>query len=350
MQRLGFGPKRLTIELTNICNLHCSYCLRDEDALYHSPATFFSPDLLNIILAQARELMGITAVVFTGGEPTLHPQFSRILEISAANGLKISFVTNGWHFDRVWPSVLAHRDSIAHVAFSLDGVTADTHDAWRGRGSFERVVQAFSRCFVSNIPFAVKVGIRRDTIQDLEQIAIFAARLGASSLNFSHIMPTSSDVEEASALSYEEREQADQEIANLSRIFKMKIGIDVGYHNLDVSPPCSALAGVSANIDYLGRLSLCCNLAGFRGGAEDTDVVADLNREDFTSAFARLSQLSSTQLEARRHRLESVANKTTDQYVSSPCLFCLDTFGKLPWRGTFAAGTETRSLPVLQNG
>jgi MoaA/NifB/PqqE/SkfB family radical SAM enzyme len=291
--------------------------------------------------------MGITAVVFTGGEPTLHPQFVRILEVSAAHSLKISFVTNGWHFDRVWPSILAHRDSITHVAFSLDGVTAETHDSWRGTGSFERVVQAFSRCFVAKIPFAVKVAIRRDTIQQLEQIALFAARLGASSLNFAHIMPTSRDVEESSALSYAEREQADQEIANLSRIFKMSIGIDVGYHNLDVSPPCSALAGVSANIDYLGRLSLCCNLAGFRGGIEDPDVVADLKTEDFARAFARLSNLASSQVEARRNRLESLQNDVKDPYVSSPCLFCLDTFGKLPWRVKFGIGIESRTLPVL---
>ena len=345
----GFGPRRLSVELTNICNLHCSYCLREEDALYHTPAQFFSPDLLKDILTQAREVMGVTAVVFTGGEPTLHPEFGRILEVSAANGLKISFVTNGWHFDRVWSSILTHREAITHVALSLDGATAETHDAWRGSGSFERVVRAFSRCFVTGIPFTVKVGIRRDTIQQLEQIALFAARLGASSLNFAHIMPTSSEVEGTSSLSYAERQQADQEIANLSRIFRMKIGIDVGYHNLDVSPPCSALAGISANIDYLGRLSLCCNLAGFRGGLDDPDVVADLKTEDFASAFARLSNLASTQVESRRHRLESLEDHREDPYVSSPCLFCLDTFGKLPWRGKFSNEIESRTLPVLQS-
>jgi len=344
-----FGPRRLSVELTNICNLHCSYCLRDEDALYHTPANFFSPDLLNDILTQAREVMGISAVIFTGGEPILHPEFARVLEVSAANDLKISFVTNGWHFDKVWSSILTHRDSITHVAFSLDGPTADTHDAWRGSGSFERVVRAFSRCFVTGIPFTVKVGIRRDTIQQLEQIALFAARLGASSLNFAHIMPTSSEVEEASSLSYAEREQADQEIANLSRIFKMNIGIDVGYHNLDVSPPCSALAGVSANIDYLGRLSLCCNLAGFRGGLKEPEVVADLKTEDFATAFARLSDVAARQVEARRTRLESLEDHVRDPYVSSPFLFCLDTFGKLPWRAKAGSEIECRTLPVLQS-
>ena len=43
MHERTYGSQRVSVELTNICNLHCSYCLRDEDALYHSPAKYF-PD------------------------------------------------------------------------------------------------------------------------------------------------------------------------------------------------------------------------------------------------------------------------------------------------------------------
>jgi sulfatase maturation enzyme AslB (radical SAM superfamily) len=239
-----FGSRRLSIELTNICNLHCSYCLRDEDALYHSPANFLSPEFLERIITEARKAMGITRLAFTGGEPTLHPQFDRILEIAQSHGLQVGFITNGWHFDRIWPSVSSHRASIASVGFSLDGATRESHDGWRGEGSFVRLVKAVARCYANDIPFAIKVVIRRDTIPHLEQIAFFAARMGATSLNFAHLLQTSSAVENSSGLSLEERRRAEQEIANLARIFKMKIGIDVGYYNVDLSPPCSALAGI----------------------------------------------------------------------------------------------------------
>ena len=68
----------------------------------------------------------------------------------------------------------------------------------------------------------------------------------------------------------------------------MDIGIEVGYYNIDETrPPCAPLAGTSMNIDFRGRLSLCCNLSGFRGAAEESDVVADLNVESFASAYAR---------------------------------------------------------------
>lgn len=344
-----YGPRRLSVELTNICNLHCSYCLRDEDALYHTPANFFPVELFRRILREAREAAGITHVMLTGGEPTLHPRFREILEASGAEGLKASFVTNGWHFERVWPVLQSTPGVVTHVAFSIDGATREAHDRWRGEGSFVRLVRAFTRCRVGGLPFAVKMGVRRDTLPQLEQVALFAARMGAESLYFDHVMPTSSAIEAGSALSLEERAEAEQEIAALARIFKMRIGLNVGYYYTEPTAPCSALAGVSFNVDYRGRLSLCCNMSGFRGAVGEGDVVADLNETDFADAHARLRLVAEEQSARRRAALARHVEEGTrpDLHTGSPCLFCLKSFGKTPWSATAAGGTDTRrSLPI----
>src|ERR1700737_5298237 len=121
--RSNHGPQRVTIEMANIFNLHCNYCLRSEEALYSNHAKFFKVDLLKRVVNDAQESAGITRVGFTGGEPTLHPQFPEVIGTVAAAGLTSSFVTNGWHFERIWPAVLANRESITHVAFSIVGIT-----------------------------------------------------------------------------------------------------------------------------------------------------------------------------------------------------------------------------------
>jgi MoaA/NifB/PqqE/SkfB family radical SAM enzyme len=328
-----YGVRRLTVELTNVCNLHCSYCLRDEDALYHTPARFLPVDLFARVAAGARDAMGVEHIMFTGGEPTLHRQFAEIIAAVAGLSLTCSFVTNGWHFERVWPLLAEHRDTVTHVSFSLDGTTAESHDRWRGQGSFERVVRAFSRCWAGTFPFNVKVGIRRDTTPHLEQFALFAARMGAAGLSFAHVMPTSIGVADESALTLEERAAAEREIALLARIFKMRIGIDVGYYNVARESPCSALNGVSANVNYRGQLSLCCNLSGFRGGTGDQDVVGDLSREPFAAALEGLRAMASAQSERRLHALTllDAEGRTADLATGSPCLFCLNTLGKTPW-------------------
>ncbi len=347
-----YGPRRLTVELTNVCNLHCGYCLRDEDALYHSPAHFFPVDLLSRVLGDARECMQIEQVMFTGGEVTIHPAFGEIVETVAAHGLTCSFVTNGWLFERVWPTVLKHRKAISHVAFSLDGATREAHDHWRGDGSFKRVVQALSRCWANDFPFLLKVGIRRDTVQDLERIAVFAARMGAAALSFAHLMPTSNDIATSLALTLEERAEAEREIALLARIFKMRVGIDVGYYNTELSSPCSALSGVSANINYRGHLSLCCNLSGYRGGNGEEDVITDLNHEEFGVAFARLQEVAAAQSQRRIKALTDLAaiGAKADLTTGSPCLFCLNTMGKTPWDSLVQISpltSDSSTLPVL---
>src|SRR5690349_8000767 len=329
-----YGPHRLSVELANICNLHCSYCFRSADNLYNQHAEFFPLTLLRRVIDEAREAAQITRINFTGGEPTLHPQFAEVLETVAAAGLQASFVTNGWHFERAWPALLANRDAISHVAFSLDGIDRETHDRWRGNGSFERLVRALARCHIARLPFAIKIVVRRDLVEQLEQIAIFAARMGAAALNFVHVMPTSISAENDLALNREEQRAVEEEIAILARIFKMKIGIDVGYYNVDVQrAPCAPLAGTSMNVDYRGRLSLCCNLSGYRGATEEPDVVADLNVEPFAAALAKLRALASAQLEKRKQTLTMLhANGVTpDLYAGSPCLFCLQSYGKIPW-------------------
>ena len=344
-----YGQRRMSVELTNVCNLHCSYCLRDEETLYHTRANFFDVGLLRRIVREAREAARITHVSFTGGEATLHPRFAEVVEAVADEQLTTSFVTNGWHFERVWPAVAARRDAVSHVAFSLDGPTREAHDGWRGAGSFVRLVRAFTRCRVAGLPFNVKVALRRDTVPHLEQFALFAARMGAAGLSFSHILPTSGTLEQESALSLEEQAEAEREIAVLNSIFRMRVTIDVGYYNTDAAAPCAALAGVSCNVDYRGHLSLCCNLSGYRGAAAEGDVVADLNTESFGAAYARLRGVAGAQVERRARALGALAERgeEADLYTGSPCLFCLQTFEKVPWRAPDAPAPP-RSLPVLE--
>jgi MoaA/NifB/PqqE/SkfB family radical SAM enzyme len=338
---------RISVELTNVCNLHCAYCIRDDEQLYHAPANFFPADLLRRVLRGAREAYGIKYVSFTGGEPTLHPRFLEIIETVKDEGISFAFVTNGWHFDRVLPSLLKNRDALRVVAFSIDGATREAHDRWRGEGSFVRLARAVAKCHAHNLPFIFKASIRRDTVAQLEAMAVLAARLGAIAIDYSHLLPTSPDFDRELALTRDERTHAEQEIGVLGQILKLRVGVAAGFYDIDPAAPCANLRGITSNVDYHGRLTLCCNIAGYRGAdGMDADVIADLNKEDFATAYARLQRMIDEQNERRRRALADHAARGVepDLFVGSPCLFCLQSFGKLPWH---TAAANSRQLPVL---
>jgi hypothetical protein len=285
--------------------------------------------------------------MFTGGETTLHPRFGEVLRAVGAEGLKCSFVTNGWHFERVWPDVRENRGALSHVAFSLDGATREAHDRWRGEGSFVRLVRAVAKCHAHGLPFCFKAPIRRDTLPQLEAMALLAARLGAVAIDFSHLLPTSPDFDRDFALTRDERAHAEQEIGVLGSILCLRVGVAAGFYDTDPAAPCAILRGMNCNVDYRGRLTLCCNIAGYRGAdGADADVVADLNVEEFPPAFARLRLMADGQIERRRAALAEHAARGVepDLYVGSPCLFCLQSFGKIPWHSDAA---RSRQLPVV---
>lgn len=244
---------------------------------------------------------------------------------------------------------MANPEIIHQIYFSLDGATKESHDRWRGDGSFTRVVRAMTRCRMSGIRFGVKVTVRKDTLPRLEQFALLASRFGASSLVFTHFLPTSHDHDAVSGLTSDERAEAEHEIAILSNIFKMKVGIGIGYFNIEPGAPCGYLQGTVCNVDYTGRLTLCCNLSGYRGGTSAPDVVADLANEDLSSAFPRLLKIADVQVEKRRRALLEFSQRgeVPDMYTGSPCLFCLKSFNKIPWHGETEDKHKLRSLPVL---
>lgn len=100
--------KRLTVGLTNLCNLDCDYCLRVAETQH------LDFDLLHEVLRQARDY-GVTAVTYTGGEVLLHPRFQDVLRRTAALGLAYSFVTNGWHFPKAVPVLCETKAALYRI-------------------------------------------------------------------------------------------------------------------------------------------------------------------------------------------------------------------------------------------
>jgi hypothetical protein len=55
--------------------------------------------------------------------------------------------------------------------------------------------------------------------------------------------------------------------------------------------------------------------------------------ESFATAFAKFQALASAQLQKRKDALAALRAQGVepDLYTGSPCLFCLQSYGKVPW-------------------
>ena len=139
----GLSFSKLWIYTNYDCNLRCSYCLAESAP--GAPRRAIGLDAVRRLVDEAVEL-GFAEVHFTGGEPFLLDDIYEMLAYASAR-LRTGVLTNamllrGRRLERL--CAIAGR-GIAHdrlrIQVSLDGATAEDHDAYRGRGSWAKTVE-----------------------------------------------------------------------------------------------------------------------------------------------------------------------------------------------------------------
>ena len=127
------GPYMAEFDITYRCNCRCRMCQRWNDARRESLTV---GDYRR--LAQEFERLGVHQISVAGGEPLLRRDVFDIIGCFAERGLSVNLCTNGMLLERYRDRII---DSGATcVTVSLDGATAQCHDAIRGvNGSYDQI-------------------------------------------------------------------------------------------------------------------------------------------------------------------------------------------------------------------
>ncbi len=182
------APQKVTLNITNQCNLHCRYCAvsSSKNAL----------DDLNLeewerVIDELGRIKVFNLIV-SGGEPFLRPDFFEILKKIFQYHFRISINTNGTIIDEAVFNLLADSNRLDNIQISLDGPDSQTHDRIRGSGSFDRIMDCVEVLRRWMLPFSFNVVVCRNNKHLLRPIAEFAKRLGAAQVTFSPLSPQGS--------------------------------------------------------------------------------------------------------------------------------------------------------------
>jgi MoaA/NifB/PqqE/SkfB family radical SAM enzyme len=319
---------RIGIELNNVCNLDCGHCFRN---IYRGDGDrselFFPLELLDRILGEAQPL-GYHHVALTGGEPPLHPRFGEALEIIARRGFTYHFLTNARNFSKTLAELSAplRRAKLAGISFSLDGATEETHDRIRGKGSFREVVTAIAACQAMGIEASIITTVNKANCHEIDQLALLGAHLKVKRQVFGHQMPTAHNLGEDLLLPVSEWRKVERDVARVMGEFRHEISMAVGFYTDYYLPRCAPLVLDDLNIDYRGRLTLCCQLSNYRDANGDgEDVVGDLRQQSLLEALSKLMELVSR---VHRERLQMAADPQQAEKLHYPCLVCMERFRK----------------------
>ncbi|MCW5980622.1 MAG: radical SAM protein [Bryobacteraceae bacterium] len=312
----------IVVELTNRCNLSCQHCFSGR----HGGSAVLPLDVLRKILDEARPL-GFTKLGFTGGDPTLHPEFRTAIRMTAEAGYRYGVVTNGWTFPAIYTIFQEHRMELSGITFSLDGGSEGTHDSIRGTGSFRKVLRAFSICVVTDLPFTVNMVLNSRNVDEAERVARMSARLGAGAVRFGHLMPTPLAADMKLDLTPVQRREAERRIRELNAASPIPLVLAPGYHAADLFP-CGPLRGDDVNVDCHGNLTKCCHLSGQEEGGGQEDVAGSLHEVSFAEAWRRLVEENARVREEKERRQREGLLLDSDYF---PCWYCSLYYRKVDW-------------------
>jgi MoaA/NifB/PqqE/SkfB family radical SAM enzyme len=317
---------RIVIELTNRCNLRCQHCFSGR----HGGRDDLPLEVFHKILAEA-SANGFDHLTFTGGDPTVHPQFAELLRLTDGAGYRFGFVTNGWNFPTIYPCLQPYRDRLDVITFSLDGATESSHDQLRGEGSFRRVLKAISLCVVEEIPFTFNMVVTAHNRHELGAMVHLATQLGSSGLRFGHLMPAAHSTLQSFDLSPWERKKVEAEIWDLQSRSPIPIAMAPGYHTTSLFP-CAPLQMQELNIDCQGNMTKCCHLSGHGEGVGRGDIIGNLRDMSFGEAYARLVEENERFRAEKNRRLVSGTFTDSDFF---PCWYCSLYYRKVDWLKRF---------------
>jgi radical SAM protein len=175
-------------EVTQACDLACVHCRASAQPERHPMelSTEEGKRLIDQIAA-----LEVPVFVLTGGDPIKRPDLFELIAHARKVGVRVSLTPSA--------TPLLTRDvvfrlkeaGLARLAVSMDGASAETHDAFRGlSGSFARTLDAVRWANEAGLPVQINTTFSRRNIGEIDAIVSLMEQLKITLWSVFFLVPT----------------------------------------------------------------------------------------------------------------------------------------------------------------
>ncbi len=220
--KLDFDERPFIViwETTQACDLACVHCRACAQPVRSA---------LELSTAEAKRLIDEVAAlkapvfVLTGGDPLKRPDIFELVEYASSHGVRISLTPSATPLLTKEAIIRLKACGLARLAISLDGPTAEVHDAFRRvSGSYEWTLQAVRWAREIGLPVQINTTITRRNLQHLDTTIALMEQLDIVLWSVFFLVPTGRGAT-TDLISAEEFEQVFEKLYETSRRVKFDI-------------------------------------------------------------------------------------------------------------------------------
>ncbi|HET8576828.1 MAG TPA: TIGR04053 family radical SAM/SPASM domain-containing protein [Methylomirabilota bacterium] len=243
-------------ETTRACALACVHC-RAEAMPRRDPEELTTEEGKQLIERVAAFSSPSPILVLTGGDPLRRPDIAALVAHASRIGVPVSLTPSGTAAVTQERLAALKDAGLARLAVSLDGATADAHDAFRGvRGSHRHTMRIIERAQALELPLQINTTVCRQTVNDLPALARQVAEFGVVLWALFFLIPVGR-AQADQGLGADEIESVLHWAAELGRHvpFGIKTTEAPHYHRILAQrvPPAHARSGPAHRPDGVGR-------------------------------------------------------------------------------------------------
>jgi MoaA/NifB/PqqE/SkfB family radical SAM enzyme len=189
------------VRLTAACNNYCIFCL---DAAARMGEILPMKGIMED-LQRGRDA-GITRVVLSGGEPTIHTHYIEIIEKTRAMGYThIQTVSNGRLFAKQEFLDKCLAAGLDEITISVHGHTAELHDKLVGvEGAFKETIVGLANALKKpNLIVSCDVVLNKLNMEVIDDMMWYLVRMGVREFDLLHVIPFSAAWDNWETLNYD---------------------------------------------------------------------------------------------------------------------------------------------------
>ena len=175
-------------EVTQACDLACIHCRASAQPERH-PMELSTEEGKNLIDQIAA--MNVPVFVLTGGDPLKRPDLFDLIDHARQKRVHVSLTPSATPL--LTREVVARlKDAgLARLAVSMDGASAETHDAFRGmQGSFARTLDAVRWANDAGLPVQINTTFSRRNIGEMDELVALMGTLKIALWSVFFLVPT----------------------------------------------------------------------------------------------------------------------------------------------------------------